>query len=287
MRSLFYLVPAVVLLAVAACDYEPDSSLLIHDEPAAAGPEASRFDPDKCGTVAGRVVWSGPLPVTPPFIYGVPNADHSFTMQTIPNPNRPAIDETSRAMAGVVVFLRGVNPAAAKPWDLPPIRIEMKDRGIAVIQGEREGRVGFVRRGDSATMVSVEPAYHVLRVRGAANFSLAFPDENQPLTRAFNKPGRVELSSGAGYYWASADLFVVEHPYYAVTDREGRFRFDQVPAGPVEVSAWLPGWEAIQRDREPETGLISRQWYSAPLERSSSVEVKTESVAEASFTFRK
>jgi hypothetical protein len=180
-----------------------------------------------------------------------------------------------------------VNPAAAKPWDLPPIRIEMKDRGIAVIQGEREGRVGFVRRGDSATMVSVEPAYHVLRVRGAANFSLAFPDENQPLTRAFNKPGRVELSSGAGYYWASADLFVVEHPYYAVTDREGRFRFDQVPAGAVEVAAWLPGWEATQRDREPETGLISRQWYSAPLERSSSVEVKTESIAEASFTFRK
>ncbi|HEY2910397.1 MAG TPA: carboxypeptidase-like regulatory domain-containing protein [Gemmataceae bacterium] len=287
MRSLLYLVPAVVLLAVAACEYEPDSSLMTHEEPAEREPDASGFDPAKCGTVVGRVVWSGPMPVTPPFIYGVPNADHSFTMQTIPNPNRPAIDETSRAVAGAVVYLRGVSPAAAKPWNLPPVRIEMKNRGIAVIQGEREGRVGFVRRGDGATMVSVEEAYHVLRARGAANFSLAFPDENQPLTRVFNKPGRVELSSGAGYYWASADLFVVEHPYYAITDRDGRFLFDQVPAGPVEVAAWLPGWEAAQRDREPETGLISRQWYSAPLERVSSVEVKTGRVAEANFTFGK
>jgi hypothetical protein len=227
----------------------------------------------------------GPAPAAPPFLYGVPNPDHSFTIQTIPNPNRPAIDETTQAISGAVVFLRGVNPAASKPWDLPPLRIEMKDRGITVVQGNRRGRVGFLRRGGSAEMESVEPAYHVLRARGAAFFSLSFPDAHQPLTRVFEKPGRVELSSGAGYYWASADLFVVEHPYYTTTDRDGRFRFDQVPAGPVEAIAWLPGWDVAQRDREPETGLISRQTYSPPRERSCRLRVEAGQSAAAAFAF--
>ena len=45
--------------------------------------------------------------------------------------------------------------------------------------------------------------------------------------------GRFELTSAAGYYWQSADLFVCDHPYYAVSDGTGRFQFTQVPAGCV------------------------------------------------------
>ncbi|RDJ93047.1 hypothetical protein B4Q13_24620, partial [Lacticaseibacillus rhamnosus] len=56
------------------------------------------------------------------------------------------------------------------------------------------------------------------------------------------KAGRVELSSGAGYHWAHANLFVTNHPYFAFTDLDGRFAFDQVPAGAVKVVAWHPNW---------------------------------------------
>jgi hypothetical protein len=276
------LIPLAFLL-VTSCEYE--ASVVPAPNPPRTATAASAFDPADCGTITGRVTWDGETPVAAPFIYGVPNPDGNFTVHQIPNPNLPEINETSRAIAGAVVFLKRVDPAKAKPWHHEPVRIEMKNRGIFILQGEASGRVGFVCCGGSVTMVSAEPAYHVLRARGAAFFSLAFPDANQPLTRIFDKPGRVELSSGAGYYWASANLFVAEHPYYAVTDRDGRFTLEQVPAGSFEVTAWLPNWEVVQRERDPETGLYCRQTYGPPLERSQLINVKPQATAAASFVF--
>ncbi|HEY3789511.1 MAG TPA: hypothetical protein VGL71_11690, partial [Urbifossiella sp.] len=251
LRFMIRLLPLGLLLFAVWCDFNSNYAAIPQPKESANPlPLAGKFDPAKCGTITGRVAWNGGTPITPPFIYGVPNADGNFHVRMIPNPNRPAIDDKSGAVAGAVVFLRGIDPAQAKPWNLPPARVEMKDRGIFVVRGAATGRTGFVRRGESVEMVSKEPAYHVLRARGAAFFSLAFPDAEQPLSRTLDKPGRVELSSGAGYYWASADLFVVDHPYYAITDGDGGFTFEQVPEGAVEVAAWLPGWDYVDQQRD-------------------------------------
>lgn len=277
------LLPLVLLALTTGCDGEPSAVAFAEpDPPAPHPPAASAFDPAACGRITGRVSWAGQLPAAPPFIYGVPKPAGGFDIRLIPNPNRPDIDEKSRSVAGAVVFLRGVNPAAAKPWDLPPVRVELKDRNITIRQGDAEPRrVGVVRRGDKVVIESKEPVYHVLRARGASYFSLTFPDPDQPITRTFDKPGRVELSSGAGYYWASADLFVTDHPYYAVTDRAGNFAFEQVPAGPAEVVAWLPGWGVAKQERDPESGMVVRQTYAPPKEAAKRVTVAAGTNAEA------
>jgi hypothetical protein len=276
------LLPFTILFTVG-CD--SDSAPAVIAEPAKPATATRAFHPATCGTITGQVTWNGPAPVTPPFIYGVPRTDGGFEIRSIPNPNCPAIEEQAHGVAGAVVFLRGVDATAAKPWDLPPARIEMKDRGIQVVQGDHRRRVGFVRRGDSVEMRSAEPVYHVLRARGAAFFSLTFPEPDQPLSRTFDAPGRVHLTSGAGYYWANADLFVVEHPYCTVTDRNGRFQFDAVPAGRMEVTAWLPGWEPINQERDPESGLIFRQAYSPPLEISQTIHLAPAASAEAALVY--
>jgi hypothetical protein len=267
--------PALVLLLAAGCDADPDWLTAAEEVPPPVA-AATRFDPARSGSVAGRVTWPGPPPTAPDFLFGTPRPDGTVGTRMMPNPNRPAIDPASRAVAGAVVFLRGLDPAAAKPWDLPPVRVEWRDRQVVICQGDGEPRrAGFVRRGDAVTLASADPVYHVLRGRGADFFSLTFPEPGRPLTRTFDRPGRVELSSGAGCYWARADLFVCDHPYYTLTDRDGRFAFDRVPAGPVEVVAWLPGWSPARQDRDPETGLITRMSYTDPIEvsRVATVEV--------------
>ena len=280
------LLPLVLLALVAGCEGEPSAvSFAEPDLPAAPQPAASAFDPASCGKIAGRVSWTGQLPAAPPFIYGVPKREGGFDIRLIPNPNRPDIDAKSQAIAGAVVFLRGVNPAAAKPWDLPPVTVDLKDRNIAIRQGDSgPRRVGFVRRGDKVSMASKEPVYHVLRGRNAAYVSLTFPDPDQPLSRTFDRPGRVELSSGAGYYWASADLFVTDHPYYTVTDRAGHFAFEHVPAGAVEVVAWLPGWEVAKQERDPESGMVVRQTYAPPKEVAKRVTAAPGTAADAAIS---
>jgi hypothetical protein len=187
--------------------------------------------------------------------------------------NAPHIDRNTWALEGAVVYLRGVNTVTAKPWDLPPVAVEFRDAQLRVRQGERLARSGFVRRGESVTMQSAEPIFHLLRGRGAEFFTLAFPEPGQPLSRTFDACGWVELTGADGSYWQAADLFVCDHPYYAVTDAEGRFNFAQVPAGPYDLVVWHPNWEVVRTERNPETGLPWRLVYAPPLEGSRPVAV--------------
>jgi hypothetical protein len=265
------LLPVLGLLPLlAGCADESPSEVGAASEPVAA---ISTYDPIRCGTISGRVTWSGPIPTPPPFLYGAPKPDGHFDIREVPNPNRPIVDPGSRAVSGAVVFLRGVDTTAAKPWDMPAVRVEMKDRDIGLVQGDRRSRVGFVRRGEVVSFASAEPVFHVLRARGASFFSIPFPDPGKESSRRLDTAGRVELSSGSGFYWATASLFVDDHPYYTITDRDGRFFLTQVPSGSVEVVAWLPGWTVARQERDPESGLITRQTYGPPVEVVRSIRV--------------
>lgn len=259
----------LLLLTCAGCESEvPDESSMTPEPAASMG---SAFNRASTGRVTGRVTWTGSIPNPPGFLYGVPRADgRGFEFRTAKNPNRPQIDRATRAVAGAVVYLRGIDPAKCRPWDLPPVSVEVGDGQITVVQGGHRGRSGFVRRGDAIAITSTEPKYHVLRGRGDGFFSLTLPEPNRPVSRVLKNPGRVELSSGTGMYWANADLFVAEHPYYTLTGSEGRFAFDSVPTGAVEVVVWLPSWQPGKQERDPDSTQVARQAYAAPFERTAS-----------------
>ncbi len=258
----------------AGCESE---NLPTDDSPTPAAPSlvsGTNFDPRSSGTVTGFVTWNGPIPTVAPASQAIPRPDGSgLDTRPVPMANAPHIDRNSRGVEGVVVYLRGVNVAAAKPWDLPPVAVEFRDRQLLVRQGTRLARAGFLRRGDSVSMQSAEPMFHLLRARGAEFFTLAFPEPGQLLSRTFDTIGRVELTGADGSYWQAAELYVCDHPYYAVTDTEGRFRFQQVPAGQYEVVASHPNWEVVRTERNPESGLPWRLIYAPALECTRQAEV--------------
>lgn len=262
----------LLLLAIlaAGCESEVSNSSL----PAPAAPAiGTAYDAAKCGGITGRVTWNGPTPTPPDFPNHIPQADGTFLYHTAKNPNAPQIDPKFHGLGGAVVMLQGVDPATAHPWDLPPVAIEMGDKQIVVVQGGQRRKVGFVRRGDSISVSSTDSTYHVLRGRGGAFFSLTLPEPDKPVTRTLNAGGRIELSSGAGLYWVRADLFVVDHPYIAITDVEGRFEINRVPAGPLRLVVWHPGWDAARLERDPDSTIITRMVYSPPVERVTPIEV--------------
>jgi hypothetical protein len=46
----------------------------------------------------------------------------------------------------------------------------------------------------------------------------------------------------------NAEMLVVPHPYYAVTDMAGRFQLTDVPPGQYEIVAWHEGWKLLRQE---------------------------------------
>jgi hypothetical protein len=206
------------------------------------------------------------------------------TKQVRPNPNVPAVDPATAGIANAVICLRDIALEKSKPWDLPPVCLEMRDCQFHVIQGQCDSTVGFVRRGQNLEMVSKDRYFHSLHADGASFWNFAFPDPGRPLTRALENKGLVEFSSGAGYFWMRTYLFVDDHPYYTRTDRQGRFELTQVPPGRYELVCWLPNWRKARHERDPETGMISRWYFARPLESVKTVAVGKNEQAQVEFT---
>jgi hypothetical protein len=273
---------ALLLLAPVGC-----SETAAPEEPAPSFAEqmGTAFDAGTTGAIRGRVVWRGEVPRIPPFQVHA-YLDYIIANQIRgeqPNPHVPAIDPDTRGVGQVAIRLGEVAPSRAKPWDHAPVRVLMRRRHLTLAQAREAQPIAFVPRGGEIICVNHDIEYHTLHVRGAAFFTLPFVDAERPTRRRLGKPGLVELSCGAGHFWMRAYLFVLEHPYAALTDADGTFTLEQVPAGTYQLTAWQPNWHVLSRERDPETGLISRIVFAPPVELDQTVTVIAGETVEATF----
>lgn len=249
------------------CGGKTDSRLGT-EPPAKAVPKVgARFDPSTTGTVRGKVTWTGEVPSPQKLMAAIPQPP-GYRYAEMPNPFAPQVHPQNRGLFEAVVFLEGVNPELAKPWPARDLLLEMSDFRFRFKQPDGTGRrSAFVPLGGEVSFVSKDPIHHTLRARGAAFFALPFPEPEKPLHRKFDRPGLVELTSGSGYHWAAADLYVCDHPYYVLTAEDGSFEFPAVPPGSYTLVVRVRNWNYHGRERDPESGLIFRLLFAPSLEK--------------------
>ncbi len=247
---------------------------------------ATQFDPTQAGDIVGRVTWATDVPIVPPFQAPVSPLCEQVRgpKRDWPNPNAPLIDPQSRAVAGAIVFLRGVDPKRARPWDLDPVRVELRDYQVRIRQGDADGGVGVVRRGGRIELESKQAVFHSIQARGADFFALTFPDEGTKRDRVLDRGGLVELCSNAGQFWMRAYLFVDDHPYYARTAADGRYALPQAPPGDYDLVCWMPDWREASHEIDADTRLVTRLTFRPPLEVVRRVHVEPKGAATADFT---
>jgi hypothetical protein len=270
--------------ALSGCDSARPAAPPAPEPPAEL---AISFDPDACGTITGQVLWDGPLPQVPsyqgfltPRPEGVAGPKHTWL-----NPHTPQIGSEGE-VANAVVFLEGIDLRRSRPWDHPPVRLELRDYQLHVLQGDRESSYGFVRRGTEIEMVSRQAHFfHSIQARGAAFFMAPFPDPDQVQRRRLGRRGVVDLGSGSGCFWIASHLFVDDHPYYARTDSQGRFTLAQVPAGHYRLVCWLPDWHPKVRELDADTWAVASIQYQPPLTISRDVTIAPDETWTADFSF--
>lgn len=130
-----------------------------------------------------------------------------------------------------VVYLVGDFPA---PTATPSARIEQK--GLAFLPGLLPVRVGT-----RVEFPNLDPVYHsVFSFSPARRFDLGRyrADETEVPAVVFDRAGLVTLRCDIHEHMRAA-ILVLETPHFVVTDAEGRYRLENLPAGRYVLKAWL------------------------------------------------
>ena len=191
------------------------------------------------GTISGTVKWSGPLPRIP-----------AFPIDKDPqvcDPDSHKIRDLDRLIVGpqngvanTVVFLKDIS--RGKAMDIPAAR-----RSLDQKQCRYEPHILLVPENGPLQLKSSDAVLHTVHMDGAASYNLPFPFTDRTVTRNMPTAGLVNVRCNGGHAWMNAEILVVSHPYYAVTDESGRFELTDVPPGQYQIVAWHEGWKL---DRE-------------------------------------
>lgn len=192
------------------------------------------------GTISGTVKWAGPMPHLASVVI---NKDPQIC-----DPDSQKIRDLERLEVGpeagvsnTVVFIKNISQG--KALDLPAER-----RFLDQKRCRYEPHILLVPVGATLQMKSSDATLHTIHMEGAATYNLPFPFPNQIISRSMPTAGLVDLKCNGGHTWMNAEMFVVPHPYYAVTDESGRFELTDVPAGEYELVAWHEGWSVLHQE---------------------------------------
>jgi hypothetical protein len=138
-------------------------------------------------------------------------------------------------LEGAVVWLPDVREGKALPierrYELTIERCRLVPRVLVAVAGgtinlraldDAAHRTRFVRHADGTRLAEIATTEPISVV----------PDET-----VLRQPGQVEVSCDV-HPWARAWLMTFDHPYAAVTARDGAARLDSVPAGRWRVVVW-------------------------------------------------
>jgi len=106
--------------------------------------------------------------------------------------------------------------------------------------------------GAEMTIQNSDPFLHTTRGRlpdFRQSFNLVFPRGTLPKEQKIRFPGVITVTCDTHAHMR-AYILSFDHPYFAVTDEDGRFHIDQVPPGSYTLKAWHEGWRIVAYDHD-------------------------------------
>ena len=230
------------------------------------------------GTITGTVKWSGPVAKVPTILINKdpeicdPQGQKKRDLERL-------VISSNGGVANTVVFLKDIT--RGKAMDLPEGRQFLNQKTCRY-----EPHVLLVPDKGTLQLKSSDPILHTVHMTGASDYNLPFPFANQTVSRTMNREGTVDLRCNAGHVWMNAEMLVVPHPYYTVTDEDGNFKLTNVPPGEYEIEAWHEGWKVTGQGTVYDVMTqmrVQRPVFSDPMEWTRKVTVPANGSVDVKF----
>jgi plastocyanin len=133
-----------------------------------------------------------------------------------------------------VVYLETAPRGAFEDRDVPRARMDQRRETFVP-------HVLAVMTGTTVDFPNSDSTYHnVFSLSKAKRFDLGRYAQGKSQSVRFDRPGIVRVFCDIHSHM-SAFVLVFSHPYFAVTEPDGRYRIDNVPPGTYSVVAWHEG----------------------------------------------
>jgi hypothetical protein len=93
--------------------------------------------------------------------------------------------------------------------------------------------------GSELLLKNSDPILHTVHARLGQEtlFNVGLPTWRQ-VTKRLDRPGVVKIDCDVLHTWMSAAIVITETPYFAVSDQNGNFLMDELPAGRYRAEIW-------------------------------------------------
>jgi hypothetical protein len=199
---------------------------------------------DKWATIKGQVVLpaNGPIPKQAP-LNVMQDKQHCLDKGPILD-EAVVVNPTNRGIKNVVVFLRPAPPAAVfQTEQFHPADKDRKAVEVVITQPccMFVERITTARPGDTLVVKNPAPVPHNFFWASSNNgeFNVTIPKEGEwkmpkPLA---SEPADISYKCTI-HGWMSGHVRVFDHPYYAVTDADGKFEIKNAPVGNFNIVCW-------------------------------------------------
>jgi len=192
------------------------------------------------GTIEGQFVYDGEAPKFPPrVVKGDAAARDAATCAAEEVPDESLIvDPATKGIANVIVYLRKA------PANMPA---ELKESQEKIVTVDQKGcryfpHVLAVRTDQKVNCISSDAVAHNVNispfVNPAANFVIPANDK-EGTDVALVKPEALPVNVKCDIHpWMQSYWVVTDHPYVAITDKEGKFKIEGLPVGDHSFTVW-------------------------------------------------
>lgn len=246
----------------------------------ASGETYQVIDVRDSGAIKGDASWKGEIPDLPPFGDIV---HPEVCGETQPSPALQ-VDPKSRSVQWVLVYLERVEKGKApeeKYW------LHMgKDKTNKVpdtVACQFKQHIFPFVRSQVVAMVNFESILHnpnFFNERHVSVLNMVMPTPYREVDHTILQfhgrgvmPYQCDVHSHMNGYWAG-----FHHPYFAVTDADGKFEISGVPPGKYTLVGWHEGYKIVRMD-------VARPTYDQPHVIRREVEVKPKETVEVHFEF--